>query len=367
MSAGLSTQAPAITGHLRRAFPGFTLDVRLDLPGSGVTALFGASGSGKTSVLRAIAGLDRRTIGSLVVGGRTWQDSEKCVFLPPWRRPVGFVFQDADLFDHLDVRANLLFGAKRAGIADFDRKLDDVASRLGLENLLRRRPGTLSGGERRRAAIARALLVEPAVLLMDEPLSGLDDKMRHEIMPWLERLHRETRAPIVYVSHAFDEVVRLADHLVMLEAGAVTASGPLVETLAGLNPPLGLGDDAGVVLEAVIAERDAPWHLARVDFAGGQLWLPDQGRAIGDAVRARILARDVSLALAPPAETSILNVLDGIVETVVADSHPGLELVRVRVGASCLLARVSRRSAAMLALAPGKPVWAQVKAAALVC
>lgn len=202
---------------------------------------------------------------------------------------------------------------------------------------------------------------------MDEPLSGLDDKMRHEIMPWLERLHRETRVPIVYVSHAFDEVVRLADHLVMLEAGTVTAGGPLVETLAALDPPLGPGEDAGVVLDAAIGERDTPWHLARVDFAGGHLWLPDQGRAVGDAVRARILARDVSLALAPPAGTSILNVLGGCVESLAPDSHPGLVLVRVRIGASCLLARVSRRSAAMLALAPGQPVWAQVKAAALVC
>jgi molybdate transport system ATP-binding protein len=363
MSAG----APAITGHLQRQYPGFRLDARLELPGSGVTALFGASGSGKTTLLRAIAGLDPRTTGALVVRGETWQDTGRNVFLPAWRRPVGFVFQDADLFDHLDVRANLVFGARRARVDDLDRKLDEVVTRLGIESLLRRRPGTLSGGERRRAAIARALLVEPAVLLMDEPLAGLDDRMRHEILPWLERLHRETLLPILYVSHSFDEVVRLADHLVVLAAGAVTASGPLVETLAALEPPLGLGEETGVVLEAVIGELDEPWHLGRVDFAGGHLWLPDQGRAVGDPVRARILARDVSLALAAPVGTSILNVLPGIVDAVVADSHPGLELVRIRVGESCLLARVSRRSAAALALAPGKPVWVQVKAAALVC
>jgi molybdate transport system ATP-binding protein len=363
----MSIGAPAITGHLCRQFPGFRLDAPLAFPGSGVTALFGPSGSGKTTLLRAIAGLDPRTTGSLVVRGETWQDTGRGVFLPAFRRPVGYVFQDADLFEHLDVRANLVFGARRARIDDLDRKLDEIVARLGLEALLRRRPGTLSGGERRRAAIARALLVEPAVLLMDEPLSGLDERMRHEILPWLERLHRETRVPIVYVSHSFDEVVRLADYLVVLEAGAVAASGPLVETLATLDPPLGLGDDAGVVLEAVIGERDEPWHLGRVDFAGGRLWLPDQGRNVGDPVRARILARDVSLALAPPVGTSILNVLPGVVDAVVPDSHPGLQLVRVRVGESCLLARVSRRSASALALAPGKPVWAQVKAAALVC
>ncbi len=368
MSAGaaMGNTAPAITAHLRRTWPGFALDAALDLPGHGITALFGASGSGKTTLLRAIAGLDRRTTGRLAVGGETWQDADRGVFVPAWRRPVGFVFQDADLFGHLDVRGNLAFGARRAGIADPDRRIDEVAARLGLEALLERRPGTLSGGERRRAAIARALLVEPRLLLMDEPLTGLDDRSRHEIMPWLEQLHHETRAPILYVSHALDEVARLADHLVVLEAGTVTASGPLVETLAALDRPPGLGEEAGVVLEAVLGERDATWHLARFDFAGGRLWLPDTGRPSGAAARARILARDVSLALSPPAASSILNVLPGVVEDVAPDTHPALALVRVRVGPSCLVARVSRRSTAQLDLVAGREVWAQVKAAALV-
>lgn len=358
-------RAPAITASLRRERPGFALDVDLELPGHGVTALFGPSGAGKTSILRAIAGLEPLTTGRLVVGGATWQDTARGIFVPAHRRAVGYVFQDADLFDHLDVRGNLAFGARRARVADLDRKLTAVAARLGLESLLDRRPGTLSGGERRRAAVARALLVEPAVLLMDEPLAGLDDERRREIMPWLERLHRESSLPILYVSHALDEVARLADHLVVLDQGRVTAAGPLGETLAGLEPPLRLGEDAGVVLEAVIGERDAPWHLCRADFAGGSLWLRDGGRPVGGTARVRILARDVSLALAAPEGSSILNTLPGRIDAVVDDAHPALALVRVRIGSSALLARVTRRSAAALRLEPGATVWVQVKSAAI--
>jgi molybdate transport system ATP-binding protein len=360
-----ASPGPSLCLGLRRPLADFTLTVDAELPGQGITAVFGPSGAGKTTLLRAIAGLDRQATGRLSVGGRIWQDSERGLFLPAHRRPVGYVFQEADLFAHLNVRANLLFGARRAKVADLPRKLAEVADLLGLGTLLGRRPGTLSGGERRRAAIARALLVDPAVLLLDEPLAGVDAARRDEILPWLERLHRASRVPILYVSHSLDEVARLADHLVVLDRGRVTAAGPLGPPLATLEPPLPVGDEAGVVLEAVIAARDARWHLCRADVAGGSLWLRDQGRPVGAAARVRVLARDVSLALQPAAESSILNVLPAVVDAVAEEAHPALALVRVRIGPGVLLARVTRRSVAALQLVPGRAVWAQVKSAAI--
>ena len=363
MTAAAATGALRL--RLRRPLAAFTLEVDLELPGRGVTALFGPSGAGKTTLLRAIAGLDRQAAGLVAVGDRVWQDTGRGVRLPAHRRAVGYVFQEADLFAHLDVRANLLYGARRAKVAGLGRKLAEVAGLLGLESLLDRRPATLSGGERRRAAIARALLVEPDVLLLDEPLAGIDAARKDEILPWLERLHRAAPLPILYVSHEMAEVARLADHLVVLDRGQVTASGALGPTLAALAPALPMGDEAGVVLEAVIAARDADWHLCRAEFAGGALWLRDQGRDRGARVRVRVLARDVSLALQPAADTSILNALPATVDAVADDHHPALVLVRVRAGDSALLARVTRRSAAALALAPGTAVWAQVKSAAV--
>ena len=354
-----------ITVRLRRERPGFSLDVDLALPGRGVTALFGPSGAGKTTLLRSIAGLEAGVTGAVAVNGEVWQDSSQGTWLPPHRRRVGFVFQDADLFAHLDVRGNLAYGERRARVAAPARHRDEVIELLGLGALLDRRPATLSGGERRRAAIARALLVEPAVLLLDEPMAGLDAARRHEILPWLERLHRQAALPILYVTHDVDEVARLADHLVVLASGRVAAAGPLGQVLARLDPPLPLGDEAGVVLEAVIGMRDEPWQLCRADFTGGGLWLADRGKAAGSRVRVRVLARDVSLALTSPQGSSILNALPGQVDGIVDDAHPALALVRVRLGEAALLARVTRRSVASLGLAPGSRVWAQVKSAAV--
>ncbi len=359
----------AIVARLRRPLADFALDLSLEMPGTGVTALFGPSGAGKTTLLRVIAGLDRAAVGFLEVRGAVWQDSDAGVFVPPHRRPVGYVFQDADLFAHLDVRANLLYGARRVRRAHDSARFDAVVAMLGLGDLLARRPTTLSGGERRRAAIARALLVEPALLLLDEPLTGLDAARRDEILPWLERLHREAALPILYVSHAVAEVAQLADHLVVIERGRVADAGAVAETLAGLGAHLPAGQDAGVVLEAVVGERDAAWHLCRADFAGAGVWLADGGRAIGSALRLRIRADDVGLAAGPAARTSVLNQLPAVVEAVgeaVGDAgHPSLALVRVRVGATPLLARVTRRSVEVLGLAPGVAVVAQVKAASI--
>jgi molybdate transport system ATP-binding protein len=348
-------------------WPGFSLAVDEQLPGRGVTALFGHSGSGKTTLLRCIAGLERAPQGRLVFQGEVWQDAT--TWVPTHRRALGYVFQEASLFAHLNVLGNLRYGQRRVrstSAADQRASLEQAVELLGIGPLLERKPERLSGGERQRVAIARALAVSPRVLLMDEPLAALDLARKQEILPYLERLHDELAIPVLYVSHAPDEVARLADHLVAMEAGRVLAAGPLTETLARLDLPIHLGEDAGVVLDAVVAEIDSPWHLARVDFPGGGLWVRDKGLPIGRPVRVRILARDVSIAGAPVTGTSIQNSLPARVSALGEDDHPALCLVRLDLGGVPLLARLTHRSAADLALAPGLPVWVQIKAVALI-
>jgi molybdate transport system ATP-binding protein len=355
-----------IEARFKLAWPGFTLDVDLSLPGTGVTALFGHSGSGKTTLLRCLAGLERPPHGRLVFKGSIWQDNRS--WLPTHQRPIGYVFQEASLFPHLSILGNLRYGQKRSDGAG-RVGLDAAIELLGIGHLLERQPDTLSGGERQRVGMARALAVGPEILLMDEPLAALDLKRKQEILPYLERLHDELDIPVIYVSHSPDEVARLADHIVALEGGRVVAAGPLGETLARLDLPIRLGEDVGVVLEATVGHIDSEWHLARVDFAGGSLWTRDHAVPVGKRVRVRVLARDVSLALDEPGMSSIQNCLDGCVEGVAADDHPGLLLVRVQLGEkasdSLLVARLTRRSAAQLGIAPGLPVKVQVKSVAL--
>ncbi|TAN46542.1 MAG: molybdenum ABC transporter ATP-binding protein [Methylococcaceae bacterium] len=355
------------TGNIRVRFhlgwPGFTLDVDLALPGRGVTALFGPSGSGKTTLLRCIAGLERARSGFFSFQGDIWQDGK--TWLPTYQRPLGYVFQEASLFPHLSVLGNLRYGRQRSA-AGQRLSLDHAVGLLGIGHLLDRKPERLSGGERQRVGIARALAVNPRLLLMDEPLAALDLKRKQEILPYLERLRDELDIPVLYVSHSPDEVARLADHLVVLEDGRVLANGPLGATLARLDLPIRLGEEAGVVLDAVVAERDAAWHLARVDFPGGSLWTRDQGLAAGCRVRVRVLARDVSLATQRQEHTSILNLLPGCVDAIADDDHPGLALVRVRIGASVLVARLTKRSSVALGLVPGLALWVQVKSVALI-
>ncbi len=353
-----------IHARFRLDWPGFALDVDLDLPGRGVTVLFGQSGSGKTTLLRCIAGLERAPDGQLDFDGEVWQDGGR--FVPTHRRPLGYVFQEASLFPHLTVRRNLEYGRKRVPASERRVPLDQAIELLGIGHLLERRPGRLSGGERQRVGIARALAVSPRILLMDEPLAALDLKRKQEILPYLERLHEALEIPVLYVTHSPDEVAHLADHLVVLESGRALASGPLTETLARIDLPIRLGEDAGVVLDAVVVERDAEWNLACVEFAGGRFWTRDSGAELGRHVRVRILARDVSLALAAQSGTSIQNILPGTVAEIGDDSHPALALVRLQVGASPLLARLTKRSAASLGLQPGMKLWVQVKAVALI-
>jgi molybdate transport system ATP-binding protein len=353
-----------IHARFKLDYPGFSLDVDLALPGRGVTALFGHSGSGKTTLLRAIAGLERVPGGRLAVNGETWQDES--AFRLTHRRPLGYVFQEASLFPHLSVEANLQYGQKRVPQARRRVSLDQAVDMLDIGHLLDRKPARLSGGERQRVGIARALATSPRLLLMDEPLAALDHDLKQEILPYLERLHDELSVPVLYVSHAPDEVARLADHIVVMQGGRAVAVGPLADTLARLDLPIKLGEDVGVVLDAVVAARDEEWHLAHMEFAGGRLWVRDQGLPLGHHARVRILARDISLARAPITGTSILNTLPAVVVDSVDDAHPALTLVKLRVGESPLLARVTRRSAHALEIAPGQLLYVQIKAVALI-
>ncbi len=362
----MHTPLHSIKARFQVDWPGFELDVDLTLPGRGITSFFGASGSGKTTLLRCIAGLERADEGYLHVNGEIWQD--KTHWLPTHRRPLGYVFQEASLFPHLTVLENLHYGMKRSATAQ-PVNLDQAIELLGIGQLLDRKPDRLSGGERSRVAIARALACSPRLLLMDEPLAALDHARKQEILPYLEKLHNELEIPVLYVSHSPDEVARLADHLVALENGKVLANGPLGETLARLDLPIRLGEDAGVVIEATVASRDPEWHLACVEFPGGRLWVRDTGAPVGQRVRIPILARDVSLARTRIEDTSIQNALPGRVVAMSEDAHPALALVRLDVGHdehSPLIARLTRRSAAMLELKPGMDVWAQIKAVALI-
>jgi len=342
----------------------FTLDVDLTLPGHGITALFGHSGSGKTTCLRALAGLERAPTGYCAIGGEVWQDESRQVFVPPHRRALGFVFQEASLFPHLSVRRNMEFGQKRTSTATNRFSLPEVAELLGIAALLDRAPGELSGGERQRVAIARALLAAPQILLMDEPLAALDLKRKLEILPYLERLHRELALPIIYVSHSPDEVARLADHLVLLDQGQAVACGPLNDVLARIDLPAAFADDAGVVIEAQVAEHEAD-ELTRLEFPGGHIHVSHRHEAVGTLLRCRIHARDVSLALAPPMHTSILNCVTATVVDLAPTDTPGHVLVRLDVSGDPLLARITRRSAEKLAIRPGLALRAQIKAVAL--
>jgi molybdate transport system ATP-binding protein len=354
-----------IQAQLRMDYSGFRLDVDLKLPGRGVTALFGPSGSGKTSCLRCIAGLERNATGLIEINGERWQDSASGLFVPPHRRAVGYVFQDANLFAHLSVKRNLEFGMKR--VARNERRVawEQAIKLLGIEHLLDRMPERLSGGERQRAGIARALLTSPRLLLLDEPLAALDFKRKQEILPYLERLHDELEIPVLYVSHAPDEVARLADHLVLLEEGRVVAQGGLREMLARLDLPTAFSDDAGVVIESTIAEHDLSYHLTRLVFTGGEVLVAQRDEAIGHRLRFRVHARDVSLALERAEGTSISNLLPARVEQVVAADTPAHVLVRLDAQGTPLLARITRRSADQLGVAVGKAMWAQIKTVAL--
>jgi molybdate transport system ATP-binding protein len=355
--------------RLAGALGAFELDVAFTAPGRGVTALFGRSGSGKTSVLRAIAGLQRLE-GRVVLGADVWQDGAR--FLPPHKRPVGYVFQEANLFPHLSVAGNLAFGQRRAlrGGTREEVKEDDIVELLGLAQLLDRSPAKLSGGERQRVAVGRALLARPRLLLMDEPLSGLDQISKEEILPYFEALHENLAIPALYVSHDFAEVTRLADHLVVLDAGRVVAAGPLAEVLLrpGLPGTAGIGTSA--VVFATVRSYSAADELTALDLGGETLLTVGRAGPAGTRVRVRIAASDVSLSAERPSATTILNILPARIESI--DRPPGgyaqiaLAVGRAPTAVSPrLLARISRRSLEAFDFRLGQTVFAQIKSVSL--
>lgn len=359
------TQPPPLQLQLSLTRSDFALAVDLSLPAHGISVLFGPSGSGKTTLLRCVAGLEHAT-GRVALGDETWQDSATGAFKPTWQREIGYVFQEASLFEHLDVRQNLHFGLRRADRSDTTQGLDAALALLGIGHLLGRRVASLSGGERQRVAIARALATRPRLLLLDEPLAALDVARRKEVLPWLERLHAELRTPMLYVTHSVDELARLADHLVLLDRGSVLCSSPLSQAMVSREVALAIGEEAGLVTAGEIVARQPQDHMARIRFGAGLLWVRDQGVPVGHTVRVRLLARDVSLALSPHEDTTILNRLPGIVQSIEADAHPSQVIVRVRCGHELILARVTQRSLRQLDLQPGAQVWCQVKSAALI-
>jgi len=350
----------------------FQLNLDIQLPGQGITAIFGPSGSGKTTLLRAVAGLEKNPQGLIQIGTNIWQDTKQGIYLPTWQRPLGYVFQESSLLPHLSVTENLNFGLKRvlksanSAPTAANKALQASIELLGIGGLLQRMPDELSGGERQRVAIARAIAMQPQLLLMDEPLASLDAARRQEIFPWLARLRDELKMPMLYVTHSAEEVTRLADHLVVLDQGHVKAQGSVSAVLSQVVNPVVVGEDAGALIAGCIGAVDAQWHLSRVDFDGGCIWMRDAGLPVGKAVRIRILARDVSLATAEPQNTSIQNQLRGSIQSITPDAHPSQVMVVLKCGTEEVLARITKRAVDELSLQVGQSVWAQVKSVALV-
>jgi len=341
----------------------FSLEVQTAFPQSGITALFGPSGGGKTTLLRCIAGLEPSVRGRLQVGDRIWQDDAKRLFVPPHKRPIGYVFQGAALFPHLSVRGNLDFAYLRASTRRIS--FDDAVALTGIGHLLERRTTNLSGGERQRVALARALLTSPAFLLMDEPLAALDRESKAQLMPYIEQLHETLSMPILYVSHSIEEVAHLADRMVLLFNGRVQGSGSISQMLTSLSLPLARADNAVSVIEATVVEHDDNYHLTCLRFDGGEILLPREDLSIGKTVRVAVHARDVSLVWQPSKHTSILNVIPVVVKEV-SVLNSAQVLVRLRAAGTLLLARITQKSAAALEVVPGREMYAQVKSVSLI-
>lgn len=342
----------------------FHFSIDLNLPCAGLSAIYGPSGSGKTTLLRCVAGLEKSISGECVFNEDVWQ--KEGFFLDPWKRPLAFVFQEANLFNHLSVEGNLTFAIKRAWKKTSKNQLNSIVELMGVGHLLKRNTENLSGGERQRIAIARALLMQPSLLLLDEPLSALDEGLKQDIIPYLIELKRECQLPMLYVSHSIDEITQIADHLILMEAGRVRASGEFQSVLARLDSHTMLKNETGVVVSANIFEYDAQWGLSRAQFDGGELWL-DCGRTMPNTpIRLRILARDVSVARSDFSESSVLNRLKGRISEVSDDAHSSaMLLLQVNVGSTTFISRITKRSFSQLRLQQGAGVCLQIKSVAI--
>lgn len=359
----MKSAAETLAARFAGSLGSFSLDLAFEAPMRGITAIFGPSGCGKTTVLRCVAGLSRMA-GRLRVGQELWQDDAAGVFRKPYERSVGYVFQEASLFSHLSVRRNLEYGARRGGRSRAvpTLRFGDVVELLGIGRLLERGPASLSGGERQRVAVGRALLSQPRLLLMDEPLSGLDHRAKEEILPYLEVLHETLSVPVLYVSHDLREVARLADTMVVLSDGRKVCEGPIQEILERLDLSPWEGDsETCVVLHARVANQDRLFRMTRLDHHGQLISIPAADLEVGEEVRLRIRSRDVALATAKPQGTSVRNILSGTIVEIVEDSESAFAEVLVDIGGGRLRARITRDASAELGLAAGKPVYALIK------
>lgn len=356
-----------MTSQIKAAFQGalgdFRLDAEFTVPMTGVTALFGPSGSGKTTILRCIAGLTELR-GSLEVGDANWQSAD--TFMPAHHRPVGYVFQDANLFPHLSVAGNLKFAEKRAskrsGARATNVDFDEIVRLLGLTGLINRLPAALSGGEKQRVAVARALLSNPQTLLLDEPLSGLDQAAKAEILPYLERLTETLAIPVLYVSHDIGEVARLADHMVLLHQGRTIATGPIADMLERLDlGPLVEPFEESVLVTAKVTGHDPEFRLTRLTCCDQPLTIPETDLEIGEEVRLRIRARDVALATVRPEGISIRNIFAGQIAEISAKPGQAHAETLVDIGGTRLRARITLEALAELKLTPSTSVFALVK------
>ena len=343
----------------------FRLDAKFSCRAAGITALFGRSGAGKTSLVNVLAGLSRPQRGRIVLRGETLFDSSRGIDLPPEKRRLGYVFQEGRLFPHLSVRSNLLYGYRRAPAAERRIGLDQVAGLLGIDGLMERRPAALSGGEKQRVALGRALLANPRLLLMDEPLAALDQPRKDEILPFIEQLKSELDLPIVYVSHSMQEIFRLADTLVLISNGRIEAVGAVEELTSRLDlRPLTGRYEAGAVLATTVAGQDKMFGLTELRFAGGRLRVPYLNLPLGQTLRVRIRARDVSIALTPPENISILNVIPCSIKEIGEEKSPQVDL-QLDAGGAAIWSRITARSRAALGLQPGQQVYALIKSVAI--
>jgi molybdate transport system ATP-binding protein len=340
----------------------FQLDVDTTIPSKGITAIFGKSGSGKTSLLRCIGGLEP-SLGKIVVNDHRWQDRNTSI--PTHKRPIGFVFQDSRLFPHLDVRQNLEFASKRAMPKDSSFKIEHILQVLGIEHLLARKPETLSGGEKQRVAIARALLIQPKLLLMDEPLASLDKQRKQEVIPYISKVSSEFCIPVLYVTHSIDEVSKLADRVIILENGRISAHGTVANVFSDLSTFDYLHEDSGVIINGVIGEVDETWGLASVIFDKQMLWIHNKNLSPNSNLKLRILARDVSISLSPANDSSILNKIPATIDDIRDTTNESMTLVRLKVGSSYIISCITRRSVANLKLTRHLKVWAQIKSVAI--
>ena len=341
----------------------FLLELDFNIPSDGITALFGSSGSGKTSLLRCIAGLEENAIATIRFKNDLWQNHE--YFLPTHERRIGLVFQRQNLFPHLSSRQNIEFAEKRVKSNFNNFNVDSVIDNLEIEPLLNKYPAQMSGGEQQLVALARTLKSGPALLLMDEPLSSLDDPRKNRLLEIIKNLNTKQGLPILYVTHSVDEVLKIADHLLMIENGKLSINKPLMEAFDDETINHQVWPHIGAVIEARLTSQTTEYGMHKLEFQGGNLWIPDSNKAIGFKTRLVILARDISIALSNHTDTSILNKVQAVITKIQEDANPAFLQIHSKAGPNNFRALVTKKSFSTLELETGKSIWLQIKSVAI--